>query len=157
MNDEMVTTTFVVDITTTCSYMAGLVTQHQGVRGITVDQKRFGTLIYDCTSIIVSSVLNYIVIRNRTTNATTAMDMQAAADTMVYGINSYGIGKEITYPVASDIVNRVERFWIQALANVLPDIDSDDVSINTFVIHPTGLVHIKMTYPKVYQDGASNN
>ena len=85
------------------------------------------------------------------------MDMQAAADTMVYGINSYGIGKEITYPVAADIVNRVERFWIQALANVLPDIDSDDVSINTFVIHPTGLVHIKMTYPKVYQDGASNN
>jgi hypothetical protein len=156
MNDPLITTNFVVDMNSTASLLAGLITQAQGIRGITVDPRNFGALVQEATTGIVSAVLNYVVVERRTgQHVDTAIDLQAVADKIVYGINSYGFGKEMSDAMALDTVNKTERFWIESLANVIPDVDDDGVSINGFVVHPMGSVQISMTYPQSYQNAKS--
>jgi hypothetical protein len=147
---DMITNQFVIDSSSTGNYLAALVTEAQGIRGITVDQRAMRELIGEILGRVISSVLDYVIASARgNSQASTLTGMQGAADRLIYEVNQYGMGKEMSPGLAVDIINKVEKFWIIELSHVLPDLDADDVTVDAFAIdRRLGAVYIQMTYPE---------
>lgn len=149
----MQTKSFIISIEPLAQELQAMIIEHQGYRGITLDTRMFRELVYATTTSVINAVLGSInpALTNEGIGASTTSMLQGCADSVIYMVNSYGVGKQMPDSVALDIINRLERSVIGHISNYLPDIDNDDVRVIGFERTLTQDYLITLNYPTYYE------